>query len=419
MPTGRPCGSVEAAVQEASILPTGNERESRNDLEPSYGRMDTKRKSKRSGQAGLTLWHGMTLPQLGRLAAYGPLLHWKRSLQVLTLPGFGLYNSMLSLLESAIYGKRVAETQIPRQPVFVIGHWRSGTTLLHNLLGQDPQYNCPNMYQCVFPNHFLLTEKVVSRLTSWVLPESRPMDNVSAGWDVPQEEDIALAILTCLSPYMLCAQPDRNDLVRPFWDLALLSDDELRDWKQAYLTFLKKVTFEDSRQLVLKSPTNTLRIPLLRQLFPQAKFVYIHRNPFDVFNSTVHMRKAMFRENSLGLPHLTDIQEAAYWVQEFTHKTYERDKRLLGPNELHEVAFENLEQDPLGEMQKVYETLNLDGWDRLCSILEPQVPSLRRYKKNEFRYNRAEANECYQRLKPLFDHHGYENPAGQYEAAAA
>jgi hypothetical protein len=381
--------------------------------------MDTKRKAKRSGQAGLTLWHGMTLRQLGRLAAYGPLLHWKRSVQIGTLPGFGAYNSLMSLVESAIYGRRIAATEITRPPLFVIGHWRSGTTLLHNLLGQDPQFNCPNLYQCVFPNHFLLTEKLITAVTGWLLPESRPMDNVPAGWDVPQEEDIALAILTCLSPYMLCAQPDRNDLVRPLWDLALLSDEELAAWKSAFLHFLKKVTLKDQRQLVLKSPANTLRIPLLKELFPQAKFVYIHRNPFDVFNSTIHMRKAMFRENSLGLPHLTDIDEAAYWVQEFTHKTYERDKRMLGPHELHEVEFERLEQDPLGEMQRVYEGLNLDGWETLQGILEPQVPALRRYKKNEFRYTRAQAEECYQRLRPLFEHHGYENPAAEYEAVAA
>ncbi|MEZ6068470.1 MAG: hypothetical protein R3B90_22770 [Planctomycetaceae bacterium] len=81
-----------------------------------------------------------------------------------------------------------------------------GTTLLHNLLAQDPDYTCPNMYQVIFPNHFLLTEKVIGAATSWMVPSKRPMDNVPAGWHMPQEEDIALAILTCLSPYMLVAR---------------------------------------------------------------------------------------------------------------------------------------------------------------------------------------------------------------------
>ncbi|MCA9053074.1 MAG: sulfotransferase [Planctomycetaceae bacterium] len=381
-------------------------------------RMDTKNKPKESGQGGLTLWHGMTLRQMVRLAAYGPILHWKRTHRIVTLPGFGLYNSLMALAERIVYGRKIAETRLAKPPLFVIGHWRSGTTLLHNLLAQDPQFNFPNLYECVFPNHFLLTEKVITRLTRWMIPNTRPMDNVPAGWDCPQEEDIAMAILTCLSPYMLCARPDRNDLVRPLWDLSLLSEQETAEWKAAYVRFLTKVSLGDRRQLVVKTPANTLRIPLLRSIFPDAKFVYIYRNPLDVFKSTVHMRKAMFRENSLGCPRLTDIEDAAYWLQEFTHRTYERDKKSLPAGSLHEVRFEDLEQDPLGEMQKVYETLNLEGWDDLEAILSPQVPSLRRYKKNKFQPDQKQANECYSRLRMLFEHHGYDHPLHGLERAA-
>jgi hypothetical protein len=355
---------------------------------------------------------------MARLVAYGPILHWSRAFRTCTLPALGLYNSVMSLIEQAVYGRKIDAVPFAHPPLFVIGHWRSGTTLLHNLLSQDSQFSYPNLYQCVFPNHFLVTETINTKLTGWLLPKSRPMDNMPATWDVPQEEDIALAILTCLSPYMLCARPDRNDLVRGLWDLSLLSESELATWKAAYVRFMQKVTLGDPRQLVVKSPANTLRIPVLRSLFPQAKFVYIYRNPLDVFHSTIHMRKAMFRENSLGVPHLTDIENDVYWLQEHTHRTYERDKRLLPPGDLHELRFESLEQDPVGEMRKVYAALGLSGWSNLEAILAPQVPSLRRYKKNEFKYSLQQANDCYDRLQVLFEHHGYEHPARQYEAAA-
>jgi len=381
--------------------------------------MKTDSSVKSSSQKGLTLWHGMTLRQLGRLAAYGPQLHWRRAFRLFLLPGAGIYNSLAGLAEQVLYGRKIDAAELQQPPLFVIGHWRSGTTLLHNLLAQDPQFNFPSLYDCVFPNHTVLTRRVMSRLTAGLVPKSRPMDNLPAGWHVPQEEDIAMAILTCLSPYMLCAHPDRNDKVRPYWDLSLLSEQELEQWKSAYLRFLKKVSYGDGRQLVVKSPAHTLRIPVLRAMFPEAKFVYIYRNPFDVFNSTVHMRKAMFRENGLGIPALSDIQEAVYWVQEFTHRTYERDKRLLPAGSLHEVRFEDLEQDPLGEMQRVYQRLGLDGWERFEEILSPQVPALRRYKKNEFKHARAEMDACYNRLRALFEHHGYEHPARPAERIAA
>ena len=197
------------------------------------------------------------------------------------------------------------------------------------------------------------------------------------------------------------AQPDRNDLVRGLWDLSLLSESELTEWKGAYQRFMQKVTLGDPRQLVVKSPANTLRIPLLRSMYPDAKFIYIYRNPLDVFHSTVHMRKAMFRENSLGIPQLTDIEDAVYWLQEYTHRTYERDKRSLPAGALHEVRFETLEQDPVGELRQAYTRLGLEGWDKLEAILLPQVPALRRYQKNEFKYSSAEVDACYNRLQAL------------------
>ncbi|MFV0443799.1 MAG: sulfotransferase family protein [Planctomycetaceae bacterium] len=381
--------------------------------------MDTKSKKKPSTQAGLTLWHGMTIGQMAKLAAYGPIVHWSRALRVAALPPLGLYNSVMTLIERAVYGRKIEAVEIQNPPLFVIGHWRSGTTLMHNLIAQDPQFNFPNLYECVFPNHFLVSEKINTRLTGWLLPKSRPMDNMPTRWDVPQEEDIAMAILTCLSPYMLCARPDRNDLVRGLWDLSLLSEQELATWKTAYMRFMKKVTLGDPRQLVVKSPANTLRIPILRALFPTAKFVYIYRNPLDVFHSTIHMRKAMFRENSLGIPQLTDIEDAVYWLQEYTHRTYERDKKQIPAGHLHEICFETLEQDPLGQLEQAYDRLGLKGWEKLETILTPQLPALRRYKKNEFKYSAEHANDCYDRLQALFDHHGYEHPARQTGAAAA
>ena len=373
--------------------------------------MDTKAKPKQSSQGLLVIWHGMNVRQLLRFCAHPPLLHWNKAHVIASLPLSAVYNSVLGLVERLTYGRSVARTEIKEPPLFVVGHWRSGTTLLHNLLSQDPRFASPNMYQCLFPNHFLLTERVVTALTARLVPESRPMDNLPAGWSIPQEEDIALAILTCLSPYMLMANPDRNDLARPFYDLALLSNAEREFFKREYLTLLKKFTLAGGgRQLVVKSPVNTYRIPLLLEMFPDAKFVCITRNPFDVVQSSLHLRKTMFRENTLGTPHLTDDHDAVYKVLEHAHRAYQRDKRLIPNGHLHEVKFEDLEQDPLGEMEQVYARLKLDGWEQLRSIIEPQVQSLRRYRKNQYRNTQAQLDECYVRLRRLFEEQGYPPP---------
>ena len=97
-------------------------------------------------------------------------------------------------------------------PIFILGHWRSGTTLLHELLVQDPRHTFPNTYQCFDPCHFLLTERLVRRYCNWLLPARRIMDNMPVGWERPQEDEFALALLGQPSPYLTIAFPNRGPI---------------------------------------------------------------------------------------------------------------------------------------------------------------------------------------------------------------
>ena len=75
-------------------------------------------------------------------------------------------------------------TQIDKHPVFVIGHWRTGTTLLHELLIQDA-IQLPGLLrllQSESPAHF---ERFFKTYLKFLAPEQRPMDNMAAGWDRP------------------------------------------------------------------------------------------------------------------------------------------------------------------------------------------------------------------------------------------
>ena len=118
------------------------------------------------GYTALTprFWHGMPISTWLRLLArnrfaISPLrLHW-----VVAITGFSLFNSLLRLVQESIYGRRAEATRLERDPVFIVGHWRSGTTMLHEMLVLDPRHSYPTTYQCFAPNHFLLTEGLVSR----------------------------------------------------------------------------------------------------------------------------------------------------------------------------------------------------------------------------------------------------------------
>jgi len=74
-------------------------------------------------------------------------------------------------------------------PLFVIGHWRSGTTYLHNLLSLDPSYGYCSTFQTILPGVFLGSEQTFKPLVTASIPTTRPMDDVPMGPDLPPEEE--------------------------------------------------------------------------------------------------------------------------------------------------------------------------------------------------------------------------------------
>ena len=120
-----------------------------------------------------------------------------------------LGHTLLRWVQDAWYGSRLDRVTMPHAPLFIIGHWRTGTTLLHELLILDERHTCPNTYQCLVPNHFVLSERLGKRCLRFLMPSRRPMDNMAAGWDRPQEDEFALCMLGQPSPYLTIAFPNR------------------------------------------------------------------------------------------------------------------------------------------------------------------------------------------------------------------
>lgn len=355
----------------------------------------------------MVLWHGMRISELIELFGRKPDLHLSRWNRIALLPFTAAYNSALALAEQLLYGSRIEKTTLTEPPIFILGFWRSGTTLLHGLLSRDLRHTSPNMYQTLFPWHFLLTERLVSRATAGLLPKSRPMDNVKLSWDAPQEDEIALCVMSGLSPYAFLATPED---FREYWrtlDINNLNPNERARWKTSLLLLMKKITLLTNRRLVMKSPTHTFRISTLLEMFPDARFVYIYRNPYDVFRSAVHLRKVMIAENGLGRPVFKDAEMEIIRSYQACFDAYERDRYLIPQENLHEIRFENLEQEPLEEMAKLYEALDLPGFDELYDVLKPEEPQLKRYRKNVFRDDPRWMARVADELQPAFERYGY------------
>jgi omega-hydroxy-beta-dihydromenaquinone-9 sulfotransferase len=293
-------------------------------------------------------------------------------------------HTALRWLQSFLLGRRVDHTPIRRAPLFIIGHWRTGTTLLHEMLILDDRHNCPNTYQCLEPNHFLLTENIFPRLFPWLMPTRRPMDNMGAGWDKPQEDEFALCMLGQPSPYLTIAFPNHPPQDQEAFDLETLSPAQQRQWKIAFVRFLRQLTYRDPRRLILKSPTHSCRIPTLLELFPDAQFVHIVRDPFVVFPSTVNLWKSLYQTHGLQTPNFRGLDEYVFNTFNHLYQRLDEGIPLIPPGQFHELRYEDLIADPLGEMRLLYDKLGLGTFEQSQQKLEKYLNDHTGYRTNRY-----------------------------------
>jgi hypothetical protein len=305
------------------------------------------------------------------------------SLRVLSTTVSSIFNSIHRRKENRIYGSRIAAVKM-KPPLFILGHWRTGTTHLHNLLTIDDRFAFPNYYQVAYPHHFLCTESLSSRIGAFFLARQRPMDNVRIDFQAPNEDEFALCALTQCSPYIGFSFPRRQEYYDQFLTLRGVTPVLVARWKAALALFLKKLTWKYDRPLVLKSPPHTCRVGVLLDLFPDARFVHIHRNPYIVYRSTLHWLRTAGPWSHLQRPHRIDSETRILRICREMYDVYFEERRLIPKGRSYAVGFEELEADALGQVRKIYESLDLPDFGYVEPRLRAYLDTVSGYKKNQF-----------------------------------
>lgn len=352
-------------------------------------------------------WHGMTFGAWAKFLARHKLAVSPSAYHIAVgVTPLSMGNSVAAAVQRLVYGRRIARTNV-HPPIFIVGHWRTGTTLLHELMVRDERFTYPTTYECLVPRHALLTGWFVTRVFKFLVPSRRPMDNMATGWDHPQEDEFALCNLVVGSPYERLAFP--NDTIGdPFLDMDGVSPEELERWKAGLMWLLKSITVRAGKPIVLKSPPHTARVGLLAEMFPRAKFVHIVRDPFTVFSSTMRLWPSLIDQHALQRPRYDYLREYVYRSFERMYRAFEAQKDRIPPENFCELRYEDLVRDPVGQMQSIYERLNLGGFDAARPNIEAYMESQKDYKTNRHQIPLETRAEIARRWGPFMRQYGYD-----------
>lgn len=320
----------------------------------------------------------------------------------------------LRLYERVRYGSAVKNTAIHPSPIFIIGHWRTGTTHLHNLMCQDKSLGYVSVFGVTAPGFCLVGEGTVKGLLAAFQRKRHPtreIDNVALSMDNPEEEDVAVSNMSPYSYLHMYTFPRRasyyfEKYVTRFSDLP---ESILAKWTDVYLTVLRKATLKTGgKRLVIKNCADSARIRTLLELFPDAKFIHICRSPYSVFRSTVWLQRIIFPRMQL---HEIGPEEIEPHVLRCYSQLMERllaDRALIPAGNFVEVKYEDLERAPLDELRKVYDTLGLPGFAEAEPAVNAYLDSIADYKKNPYKIDDSVIRKVNQHWQFAFDALGYE-----------
>lgn len=318
--------------------------------------------------------------------------------------------SPLNIIEKRFYNKNIKDLKFAKPPLFIIGHWRTGSTYLQNLLSFDDNFGTPTTLQTIIPGSFVKFTKLMRPIVAGSLPETRPQDDVALGADLPQEEEYAMGNLSRFSFYHGWCFPKNMDQYNDYIDFRDVPQSEIDEFIEIYMEFFKKVAYvNDNRMLLIKNPSNTARIKLLLKYFPDAKFIHIIRNPYHVYLSMQrNIEKEMPLYTLQNPPKWIEFERAMVDVYQRMYNNYFEEMELIPDGNHADIRYEDLIKQPMQELERLYSNLDLDGFSATKTKFREYVDSQKDIHLFKYDIDNSTKQKIYGYLKDNIDLWGYE-----------
>lgn len=356
---------------------------------------------------------GTRIENWGRLLLrYGCTIdasHFKSALKITSL---SLMGTIPRVYETVRYSSKISHQKIDPPPIFIIGHWRSGTTNLHNLMLQDPDFGHVSLLHLATFNFYFTLKGLLTRYLQRKFPSKRPMDEIPIDLNAPTSEDSCMISLSDLTHYTGYFFPKDAEVV--FRKTVLFENVNPRfilRWYRDYTRLLQKISYsEGGKRLVLKNPPNTARIRHLLKLFPEAKFIHIYRNPYIVYASTCQLMDRFLENFALQEYDPDKIHEFALVRYKLLMERFFQDKDLIPAQNLIEVRHEDLVKDQIGIMEEIYKRFDLPSFDRIRSQVQKHIESIADYRANKYFYDDSYIQKVRNTLGFVIDRWRYSPP---------
>lgn len=318
----------------------------------------------------------------------------------------------LAYLEYLLFWLPIHFTKLKKDPIYVVGFWRSGTTYLQNLLTRDPQFGWFDPVSTITFGNSILLRKPLTAVAKNGLKGARAMDNLEFELDLPMEEAHAFTNLTDLSISHMMAFPDHGKggkYVNTIFTDSLSVKDRRRFY-HVYNYMLKKLTFmKDGKQLLLKSPDNTARIAFLKRAYPKAKFINIYRNPYTVVRSALNMFRIEMDKYALS-ESVSDqyLLDRVCLIFERVYRRAFRDLDNLGECDKIEIKYEDFIENQEEYLEMIYDKLGIRNYDKAYPYFKEYMESMKDYKTNTYDYAPELIERVNARLGFYFERYGYE-----------
>jgi omega-hydroxy-beta-dihydromenaquinone-9 sulfotransferase len=307
----------------------------------------------------------------------------------------------LRIIEAIFYEHKINHHVIKQSPVFILGHYRSGTTYLHQLFSKDPRFGWQTLFEEVAPEIMFLAEKPLVPIMQFISDALNARNNyhrIRLKWDFPAEEEVAMmGMLSEHTSYWGFLFPE--NFIEYYSAYLNFTDQHLKEkWQKDYTWLLKKLSIKnEDKRLVLKSPPNTARIKELLALFPDARFIYLSRDPYELYSSASRLWDVILKYDSLGPCRNIDSSEYIYKGLEIMLDRYFETRHSIPPGQLMEIDYNCLLHQPIPTLESIYHYLKLPDFEYCRPMQQSFANEQNKYEVMQHRLPEAKRSEISKR----------------------